>query len=325
MACFGSWDAARLETLGSALRERVTLRPDGFAGLPDDDAFWSDIARQCNQQGKSTKTDRGSSAPQVVPLTRVPSNELCACTFVELDSLDCSLVRPGEHRGLYLSDMSSAQSRLMHTILGTEQVILVGGSKAFGCLSAGDRRPLSAGSIFWIDAAQPLALQLVDAARFANQAPTVVASPDGRGVGAVICAAIIAAREGMSSVAALREVEKRRGPLRVEIDHMEELDNFCQRLLLAEFDLRLGVPPASPRQHEEAKLVKVKLSGAASLAELADSSNPSTPRATAALPQEEARSPFKSGKAKLEDSPARGAKRKRSRKSTPELDEWRLH
>ena len=259
-----------------------------------------------------------------MPLTRVPSNELCACTFVEIDSLDISLVRSGEDRGLYLSDIASSMSRLMHTILGTEQVILVGGSKASGCLTAGCRKPRSTSSIFWIDSAQPLAVQLVDAARFANQAPTVVASPDGLGVGAVICAAIIAAREGLSSVAALHEVEKRRGPLRVELDHMEDLDNFCQRLLIAEFDLRLGVP-ASPKQHVEAKLVTVKLTGAASLAELAD---PSTPRAATTNPsQEEARSPVKSGKTKLEDSPSRGAKRKRSHKSstTPELDDWKLH
>lgn len=313
MSLWGSWDAARLQRLGDELAKVVTLRPDGFIGIPDDVAFWSEVAAQCNQRGTSQMVGP-------VPMMRVPSNELSACVTVEINSLDVSVLRAGQD-ALYLSDVSSGMSRLMHAILRTSQLVLIGGSDALGAITTWDRKPRPAGSTFWVNVDEPLAQQLVDVARFASGVPTVIASPDGCGIGAVVGAAIIAAREGLSSVAALREIEKRRGPVRCELEDMEELDNFCQRLLLAEFDLRLGVPAgsvalASPKRHKHAKLPPVQ----------PIMPNLCTPPLNAAQPQDQARSPVKMyGEARHEQSPSRGTRRKRASKSPPpELDGWKL-
>lgn len=228
MVLFGSWEYERLLSLGSTLAEVVHLAGDGFEGLPsaDDAAFWSDITAQCNKHQE---------------VERVRSNELCACTHIELDSLDISLIHGGalgyqgvRDQPLYLSNVPSGVSHLAHAVLGTTQLILVGGISA---LRSWNGRPRPAGSTLWIDAAEPLVPQLEDASRFASQGPTMIASPDGRGVGAVVAAAICAHREGLSSQAALHEVEKRRGgSLRIEMDDEEELAIFCQSMLL------IGVP-----------------------------------------------------------------------------------
>jgi len=161
----------------------------------------------------------------------------------------------------------------------------------------------------------------VDAARFANQGPTVVASPDRCGVGAVVCAAIIAARQGLSSSMALHEVEKRCGPLRVEIDDEEELDTFCHRLLLAEFDLRLGVlstPTSTLTQAWDAVHLRLGV--------------PSTPRPDTNASQNSALSPVKRGASAHEASAPDGSKgeveskRKARKQGTPQttLDGWKL-
>jgi len=275
MAFFGTWDADRIVRLGDLLAKVTPLHADGFAGLPEDSAFWADVTAQCNEG----------------ILARVRSNELCACAHIEIDSLDVCEIQEGE-QALFLSNVSSGMSRLAHAILGTSQLVLIGGAPTLGACNTWDRRPRPPGSTCWIDTTQTLAPQLVDAARFANKAPTIVASPDGLGVGAVVCAAILAAREGLSSSAALREVEKRRGPLRVEMDDEEELGTFCQRLLLAEFDLRLGVP--------------------------------STPTSRAS--KSHALSPVKRG-ASAQELPAAEAKRKarkRMASEQPDLDGWKL-
>jgi len=316
MAFFGSWDGARLEKLGALLAREITLRPDGFGSLPEDTAFWSCTAAQCNEENGN----------QTVPLTRVRSNELCACATIELDCLDITRVYDGGDRALYLTDVPSGMSRLAHAVLGTSQLIIIGGYKVLGACSTWDRKPRLADTTCWIDTEQPLAAQLVDAARFANRAPTMVASPDGRGTGALICAAIIAAREGFSSSVALREVEKRRAPpLRIEVDDREELDKFCQNLLFAEFCLRLGEPSTTKDDSTMRKveytrpedLVPVRLTLAGSPLNAAST----TPEMQAARPL--ALSPLKRSSSASE-SPSRCAGRKARKVVPSELDGWKL-
>ena len=287
-----------------------------------------------------TSPDECGTSALAGPSQCVLSKELWACAAAELDCLSVYLVR--SDRALYLSDVSSGMSRLAHAVLGTTQLILVGGSKALGPCSTWDRRPRSAGSTFWIDETRPLASQLADAARFANRSPTIVASPSGRGVGAVVCAAIVAAREGLSSIMALQEVKRRRGPLGVELDDIDELDAFCRELLLAEFGMRLGLPssPSSkaapspkvaPSPHEEAQSVSLKLRGASPTAEEVFS----TPDVKAATIHSVVRSPVKSKRGARpgrEESPARSPGESTRRKkwssqrasTSPELDGWKL-
>ena len=350
MASFHAWDAAQLVKLGKLLGMMVRLQPDGFVGVPDvsDSAFWSDAAAQLNE-GRA----------QLNPDSRIGTKELAMRVTAELESLKISAIYPGRDLSpLFLADISSGMSRLAHAILGTRQLVLIGGDKVLGACSTWDRRPRLSGTTCWIDTAQPLAAQLLTAVRFARHAPTVVAAPDGNGVGAVVCAAIVASREGLSSLAALCEIEKRRGSLTVELDDQEELDKFCHSLLLAEFELCLGVPtrsiswsgvlsPPSLTASPRLSPVKLKLSGVAAaspdcpmpalespvrlkLSGVATAhTDCSTPTFTASRPREYALSPVKRGTTVRQDKALESSmgvthEAIKRRKTAPELDDWKL-
>jgi len=214
-----------VNALASKLAEVTSLVGDGFKCLPSSSNidFWSEAAALC----KTTNL-----------------TELSAACQAELESVDFSEVR----RGLYLANRLSGQSRLARAILRIKGVIIVTDQEYW--TSNNEER------VHLVDMAQPLAEQLQAAMRFVGSSltcelgflssPTLICSETGRGVGAVVCAGVVAAMEGLSSVEAISAIEMRRGPpLRIEVDYMEELEYFCQQALHAEFESRAG------RRHPE--------------------------------------------------------------------------
>jgi len=211
---FGSWAQERIDALAGKLAEKAVLIGDGFKCLPpaEDTIFWEASAAACS-------------------CTNV--NQLSAACHAELESLDFSELRPDR---LYIADRASASSRLARAILRLKAVIVVHGQEKWTI--AADN------NVHHVNTTLPLVDQLVGAVQFCgslDSAPTLICSETGRGTGALVSAAILAAFEGFSSPEATKQVEMRRGgPLRIEVDDAEELEQFCQRLLLAEFDLLIG-------------------------------------------------------------------------------------
>lgn len=156
----------------------------------------------------------------------------------ELDTLDVSEIRTGR---LYLSEMATAASPLALALLGIKAVVIVSHGEGDSHVSAGP-------AVKRLDTSMPLANQLPSVCSFLGQTrgAALICSATGRGVGAAVCAAVLAAADGISTLMALEEVAKRRGaPLRVELDEVEELGAFCDAFLRMEFRLRLGEPATS--------------------------------------------------------------------------------
>ena len=175
---------------------------DGFRGPPPetDLAFWREVA---------------SVAHASIALSAAPSQLFSALTLAaacrdELEVCDTSEIRPGT---LYLSDIVSARSKLSCAILGIQGVLIVSAVPvAFDVAT------------HVIDPSASLTDQLPAAITFARNlgGAALVCSHGANGMGAVVCAAVLAATEGLSSSVALAQVGMRRGlPLPVERDHEE--------------------------------------------------------------------------------------------------------
>jgi len=216
---------------------------DGFRGPPPetDLAFWREVA---------------SVAHASIALSAAPSQLFSALTLAaacrdELEVCDTSEIRPGT---LYLSDIVSARSKLSCAILGIQGVLIVSAVPvAFDVAT------------HVIDPSASLTDQLPAAITFARNlgGAALVCSHGANGMGAVVCAAVLAATEGLSSSVALAQVGMRRGlPLPVERDHEEELSAFCDAFLRAEFQLRLGEasPILTPKVVGKTKRSKVEAS-----------------------------------------------------------------
>jgi len=229
MVDMSSLPATLINVAARKLVERgCWLVGDGFRGTPptSDVPFWEEVT-------KLGQAALRVAQPQAQRLT-LTSSKLGRACHEELEVLDVSEIRPGV---LYLSDISSAGSRLGQAVLGIRGIVLVSSEAV-----AFDK------TCHVIDGNAPLADQLPAAVSFSRRlgGAVLVCSQTGRGVGAMVCAAILAASDGVSAPVALAHVGQRRGlPLRVETDEEEELSAFCDAFLRMEFQLRLG--RSSPR------------------------------------------------------------------------------
>jgi len=293
---FALWTPFHLSALAKKLSEACTLTGDGFAGPPlEEDAFWSEAATIV----RATSRVAQPLSPRV--MTPAALSSACRDAIEVLDISEICAQR------LYLSDISSATSPLGRALLSIKGVVVVppvGSEPHFGYTP-----------VHRVEVSKPLAEQLPAAVSFIRQldGPVLICSTTGRGVGAAVCAAALAADDGLSAPMAITEVARRRGaPLRVERDEEQQLQSFCDAFLRMEFTLRLGSPASRPRSSPH------------STPTMCGAVRPLPPDAAAA-----ARSPLKRAQP---SSPVRSPRSKKHAGGMPPdgaswssgLDQWRL-
>lgn len=203
---------------------------DGFQLPPDETMldFWQNTAAMCDVSDLLEDTDRLSIS-------------LASATTAALEMCDPTCLRAGE---LYMSGMSVPTSRLAMQRLKLRGVLILGDAEAAPTIPEAD------GIALHIVQPPPghldLAASLQECAMFIQlHQPCLVCSDRSDGLSAIVCAAFIAASSPPSEqyvTDALKQVELRRGPLRLEMDDVEELNKFCATLPMA-----LSTPPLGPR------------------------------------------------------------------------------
>jgi len=228
MMDLNSWPVSRLRTFAECIKG--LLFGDGFQLPPDhsDLAFWTEVASKVG------------GAP-----TEEYCHMLAETALSAIEKCDPTCLRPSS---LYIANMSVPDSRLAIARLGIKGVVVVGGSV--------NEVPAEDGVNYHVHPVLPSAsspeeraAQLALSVDFARRhQPALVCSDLGDGLSAVICAAILAssqsAAQSSGNVAAdgLRAIEVRRGPLAVESDDVDALENYCARLPIA-----LRTPPSRPK------------------------------------------------------------------------------
>lgn len=200
------WPRERILMLAQALTEVTWLLGDGFRSPPPvEHPFWAKMAAVCKQSC-------GDLASLECARPALTAEELCEAVHSELECCDLFEIRP---KALFLGSRESAESKLALATLGVEGIVAVSGPE---CTAKFD----GVFAVHHVRPSEPLGEQLDSCMRFIRRlsGPVLVCSAlEGEGIAAMICAAALAVKEGIATAAvAVEQIEKRRGPLRIEID-----------------------------------------------------------------------------------------------------------
>jgi len=184
------WKPSRLNALVGCLKERMAASgPTEASGAPalrlpavEDEGFWSQAADLCDVEGVVDDVDVGRA--------------LAECVHAELEARPVHRVGPG----LWLGDLAAAESRLLVLTLGLEGVLAVA-SQSVDALWSSDGVAYHTAVV---SPERPLQGQLDGCCGFLERhRPALVCCSSGEELSALVCAAQVAASEGLPASEAL--------------------------------------------------------------------------------------------------------------------------
>jgi len=213
---FHEWPESCLDKLAGKLSERSWLVGDGFKSPPnqDDYEFWS--------------------VASAISSCDCDSTELFTAVHEELEVIDATEICDGR---LYLGETSGVESDLALRMLGIRGIVVVTDCDCtVESIAEWTKLPTHP-----VTPVVPLAEQLSESLAFMRGlgGACFVCSSNGDGTAAALCAASVGDDEHIPGLRAVEQVEKRRGPVRIGMQDLEDIIEFQYNQLMP--------PPPPPR------------------------------------------------------------------------------